>query len=167
MDTKGLRRSAFALGLLMCSGCTTNDLGVDVQGALPSSGSYAFADAGEAPDLGIEGDVDERLRAKGLIPAAGADYLVDIGAAERPAGAGLLIPGSAPPSWLRPPDPSRRRAKMRTLTITMSDRQGREVFRATASARGDRDHDGWTSLLDQLISGEPGQHVSSPRAGER
>ena len=165
MRMKTISAGAAALGALMCAACSKNNLTVDVQGAMPTNGTFTLVEFDGEPAGQLVADLSRYLREEGLEQAEGADYLVELGAAERTAGTGSLVPvSSGTQSWLRAPDPSRRRSRLRTLTLVVTDRQGRDVYRALATSKGGRNDADWAPLLDQLV------RASGPNrreAGER
>ncbi|WP_114953923.1 hypothetical protein [Sphingosinicella terrae] len=155
---KNFRRTAAICLALACAGCASDGVIVDARGALPSRGTFAFVDGDERESVALEAGMAARLRARGLIPAEEADYLVDIGAAERRAGTGALLPTRGEPQqWLRAPDLARRRVGVRTVAIAVSDRAGQEVYRASASARAGSDDGAWDTLIEHLTAPRPGE----------
>jgi len=122
MRMKTISAGAAALGALMCAACSKNNLTVDVQGAMPTNGTFTLVEFDGEPAGQLVADLSRYLREEGLEQAEGADLLV------------------------------------------LTDRQGRDVYRALATSKGGRNDADWAPLLDQLVrASDPNRR----EAGER
>ncbi len=115
------------------AGCATYEPIVTSQGALPQGGTYRILSQDAPPH--VTNLVAEQLTTLGFEHSDRPAYLVQIGASERPATVGALVPDPKEPQWLRRPWlGSRQIVHGVTVSLTESE-SGREIYRSAAAVR--------------------------------
>jgi hypothetical protein len=121
------------LAIAGLAGCATHQPILTSQGALPQGGTYQILSQ-DAPPY-VTDLVSEQLTALGFEHSDRPAYLVQIGASERPATVGALVPDSEEPQWLRRPWLGSRQI-VRGVTVSLTESEsGHEIYRSAAAVR--------------------------------
>lgn len=131
-----LLKLTLPLAIAGLAGCATHEPVLSSRGALPQGGTYRIA--GQEAPARVRDLVSTRLSQLGFARSDRPDYLVQIGASERPAAVGTLVPDPDEQKWLRSPSLGSK-GVVRGITVSLTEREnGREIYRATAQAKGGR-----------------------------
>lgn len=128
-----LLKLTLPLAIAGLAGCATHEPVLSSRGALPQGGTYRIA--GQEAPARVRDLVSTRLSQLGFARSDTPDYLVQIGASERPAAVGTLVPDPDRQQWLRSPSLGSS-GVVRGITVSLTEREdGQEIYRATAQAR--------------------------------
>lgn len=125
------------LALAGLAGCATHEPIVTSQGALPPGGTYGILTRDAPPHM--QDLVSQQLTVLGFEQSGEPAYLVQIGAFDRPATVGALVPDPDEQQWLRRPWLGSRQV-VRGVTVSLTESgSGHEIYRSTASVRSGAD----------------------------
>jgi hypothetical protein len=130
MACKTLPLSVALCTLALLGGCATPLPSLSQKGALPSAGSYAFAEADSVPE-DVKGAIATTLGQHSLTPAEQPQYLVQASYSQPIAKTGTLVPNKVAQQWQR--QPARGGKPLARVTLSVTEvASGTEVYHAAA-----------------------------------